>query len=97
MCFRRRFARKRIVSSTKCCDRLQENPHDAGGHVAREEAADHGAEAELGEVGAAVGGERADAADLDGDAGEVGEAAERVGGEDEAARIESAARWLSER
>src|SRR2546430_2513965 len=40
-----------------------------------------GARAEGGEVGTALGGHRGEAADLDGDAGEVGEAAEGVGGD----------------
>ena len=60
---------------------LNKQPRDAGIDVADEDATGHGTEAEAGEVLAALGGEGADAADLNCDAGEVGEAADGVGGD----------------
>src|SRR5690606_21786646 len=59
---------------------------DRRGHQGRDGAAEHGPQAEAGEVLAAVGREPADAADLDRDRTEVGEAAQRVGG-DQAALV----------
>ena len=60
----------------------------AGGHEVGHGAGEHGAEAEAGEVVAAVGDEGADAADLHADGAEVGEAAEGEGGDGEGARGE---------
>ena len=64
-----------------------QNPRNRGGHITGQQAADHGAHAEFGHVTAPVGSQRANAADLDGNAGEVGKAAEGVGCDDEAALI----------
>ncbi len=58
---------------------------DAGVDVADEDAAGHGAQAEAGEILPATGCEGADAANLDGAAGEVGKAAQRVDGDLKAA------------
>ena len=69
---------------------FDEHGDDAGGHEVGHGAGEHGAEAEAGEVVAAVGDERADAADLHADGADVGEAAEREGGDGEGARRESA-------
>src|SRR5206468_1121746 len=66
--------------------KLQQHPRNRRRQKVRQRAGDHRAEAEAGEVAAAGGGQRADAADLDGDGGEVGEAAQGVGRDDEAAR-----------
>src|SRR5690554_6317201 len=52
---------------------------DGRGHQGRDRAAEHGAQAEARQVLAAIRGEAADAADLDRDRAEVGEAAQRIG------------------
>ena len=64
---------------------LDEHGDDAGGHEVGHGSGEHGAEAELGEVVAAVGDEGSDAADLHADAADVGEAAEGEGGDGEGA------------
>ena len=67
-----------------------EHGDDAGGHEVGHGSGEHGSEAEAGEVVAAVGDEGSYAADLNADGAEVGEAAEREGGDGEAAGGESA-------
>src|SRR5450756_2061670 len=69
-------------------DQLKQESRERGRHVGRQQAADHRAETELGHFAAAFGSERTDATDLDGDAGEVGEAAERIRRDRETARRE---------
>src|SRR5271170_1903751 len=54
---------------------LDENADDAGGHHAGDGSAEHGPEADSRQILSASGSDRADAADLDADTGEVGEAA----------------------
>src|SRR5262249_25810551 len=66
----------------------QQHPGDAGGHEVRERPREERAQPEPREVVAALGDERADAADLYADRAEVGEAAEGVGGDRERARVE---------
>src|ERR1019366_5582180 len=66
----------------------QQKSRERGGHVGGEQATAHRTETDLGHFAAAFGRERADAADLDGDAREVREPAQRVGGNREAARVE---------
>src|SRR5437868_3255302 len=61
---------------------------NGGGKVAGEQSGDHGPQSEAGQVPAALRRESADAANLDGDAGEISEAAESVSGEHKAARVE---------
>src|SRR5690606_285741 len=62
---------------------------DGGGHQGHDRAAQHRAQAEPGQLRATVGRNAADAADLDGDRGEVGEAAQGVGGDQRALRCEA--------
>jgi len=67
---------------------LEQKSRETRGHVSGEQAANHRAETDLGHFAAAFGRERADAADLDRDAGKIGEAAERIGRNRKAARIQ---------
>ena len=69
---------------------LEQHGDDGGGHEVGHGSGEHGAEAELGEVVAAVGDEGSDAADLHADGADVGEAAEGEGGDGEGARGECA-------
>src|SRR5690606_29463446 len=61
---------------------------DGGGHQGHDRAAQHRAQAKLGQLGATVRRNAADAADLDRDRAEVGEAAQRIGGDQRALRGE---------
>src|SRR5262245_61341383 len=76
--------------NSRLCWRLgsSEQADDGGGHVAREQAAEHCTQTEGGEVCATFRGERADAADLNGDRGEVCKAAECVAGEGKTAGLD---------
>jgi hypothetical protein len=67
---------------------FDEHGDDAGRHEIGHGSGEHGAEAEAGEVVAAFWDESADAADLNADGAEVGEAAEGEGGDGEGARGE---------
>src|ERR1700735_5420476 len=62
-----------------------EHGDDAGGHEVGHGSGEHGAEAEAGEVVAAIGNEGSYATDLNTDGAEVGESAEGEGGDGEAA------------
>ena len=73
-----------------CASLFNEHGDDAGGHEVGHGSGEHGAEAEAGEVAAPGGSQSTDAADLDADGAEVGEAAEREGGDGEGTRVESA-------
>ena len=70
--------------------RSQQHSRDAGRHEVGHGAGGHRPQSQPRQVRFAVGRQRADAADLDGDRAEVGEAAQRVGGDGERARIERA-------
>ena len=77
------------------CNRLrfvrsQQHSRDAGRHEVRHGPGRHRAQAEPRQVALAGGRQRADAADLNRDRAEIGEAAQRVGGDREGARIERA-------
>ena len=69
---------------------VEKHGDDAGGHQVRHGSGQHGAEAKPRKIVAAVGDQRADAADLHADGAEVGEAAQRKGGDGESARSERA-------
>src|SRR5690554_1067907 len=68
-----------------------EHAGDGGGHHGHDRAAQHRAQAKPGQVGAPVGGDAADAADLDRDRAEVGEAAQRIGRDQRALRGQAGA------
>src|ERR1700761_1494752 len=72
------------------CLLFQQHTDYGCGHEVGHGAGEHGAQAEARELVAAFGDERADAADLNADGAEVGEAAEREGGDSEGARVECA-------
>lgn len=67
---------------------LNQDSDDGGGQVTSEKATEHGTKAEFGEMLAAFGCQGADAADLNSDTAEIGEAAECVSGDGKAAGIE---------
>src|SRR6185437_4088350 len=69
--------------------KLNQNTRNCGREVARQQTADHRAQTEPGEVAAASRCQRADAADLNGDAGKIREAAKGVGGQRHGSRVES--------
>src|SRR5215471_18266750 len=77
-----------ISASTLTLASSQQHPRDAGGHEVRERPREERAQAEPREVVAALGDERADAADLYADRAEVGEAAEGVRRDRERAGVE---------
>src|SRR5213080_1858878 len=66
----------------------QEHPRQRRRQEVRERPRDHGAEPEPRQVVLAVGRERADAADLDADRTDVGEPAQREGGDGERYGVE---------
>src|SRR5215469_711594 len=67
---------------------LKQKPGERCRHIGREQAANHRAETDFGHFAAALRRERADAADLDGDARKVCKTAQRVRGDGETARVE---------
>ena len=67
-----------VTSSLRHFVTLRENPRNATGGPAGHGAGQHGSRAEADEIGSAIGGEQADAADLDADRAEIREAADRI-------------------
>jgi len=86
-----RNSRRSFIRVSPCpsvVKKLKQKPRETRGHVSGEQAAAHRAETDLGHFAAAFGRERADAADLNRDAGKIREAAQRVGRNRETARVE---------
>ena len=67
---------------------FQQHGDNAGGHEVRHRPGQHGPDAKLREVAAAIRDQGPDAADLHADGAYVGEPAEGEGGDGEGARVE---------
>ena len=72
------------VSAVSPSSLRKQNPHNRGRHQVGHRSGQHGAEAQSGQLAAFVLRQRADAANLYADGAEVGEAAQRKGGDGEA-------------
>ena len=79
-----------ISRSQRCVPvcRSKQHAHDGRGHEIGHGTGEHGADAELRELAALLGSQRADTADLNPDGTEIGEAAEGEGGDRKGTRVE---------